>query len=170
MAAAKKSASGRVCGYCSKGGHNSRTCEVRKANEATADDVIPVDGAEPEGAAASAAMVHVASDTPPGAVVVPAEVGLTEFQEIVRQVQVNGNTIRISMREYDGGISTGVLRFATAAGGTKDIALDFESMVKTLELLSWALQSTAARHAGGAKPTGKALSNGKAVATAATAG
>jgi hypothetical protein len=134
----------RECSYCHGYGHNKRTCTKRLADESVGGSplVEPVVAA----VATSTALVTVepqasVSDMPsPGIVHQPIE-----FEEAVKQVHVNGTTLRLAVREFDSGIADLAFRITRAGGKPQEISVDQEVGVKLWEMFGWALQQLAAR-------------------------
>jgi len=129
----------RECTFCHKAGHNQRTCEEKKAAEASGHPVVPT--AAPS--ASSLALVdQLATPQEVTAALVHQPV---EFEEAVKQVHANGTTLRMVVREFPGGVAELVLRTTRAGGKSVDLSFDLDAGAKSYELFGWALQLVAAR-------------------------
>lgn len=148
----------RVCGLCGKSGHNARTCSMNpkvkaKAAGAKAPSAPPV-------AATMAALVPVPTTL---SAAEERDFGAIEFEEAVRQVRVNGTSLRMSCREpLDAGTADFLVRIQKDVMGAQNLQLDVEEASKLYELLGWGLQRQAAR----AKALPPARPNGKPIAEA----
>lgn len=142
MATKKSADKGRSCSVCKQHGHNSRTCPVKKKSEAHAR---PRDREEEEGGdealVASTALVAL-----PPEVVAGASPGTrhepVSFTAVIRQEHLDGQTVKVELRDYTSGVSTMMLRFQDDAS-VKDVLVNVPLAGKLYEMLGWALQQVA---------------------------
>jgi len=136
---AKKEKQKRVCGFCQKSGHNIRSCEVKKAGGSGGESVETVTTAT-SSSTALVPMMEVEAATGVANPHMPIE-----FEEAVKQVNINGTSLRLSCREFDSGQASLTLRFHREGSVPKDLQLDVELASKLYKLLGWALQRQAAK-------------------------
>jgi hypothetical protein len=134
----KKEKAKRTCGHCHQSGHNIRSCPQKKAAEAA-------------GGASPVMSTALALAEPPVTASADAASGLghqpIEFEELVKQVYVNGTMVRLSVREFETGVASMTLRFQREGQTPKEAQFDQDVAVKLYELLAWALQRRAVRSA-----------------------
>lgn len=147
MANKKDSEKSRACSICSKSGHNSRTCPVKKANEAAAGgSVMTQQQAQPSAAMVPVSLVSSGDSHSQGGESAPV-VNRHEpisFQEQVIQEHVNGTTFRLTLRDYPNGVSTLGLRTMNDATSPKDMQFDIEGASKLYQMFGSMLQRVAA--------------------------
>jgi hypothetical protein len=160
---AKKEKEKRVCGYCQGMGHNQRTCPDKKAAEASGELASGETVTTSAPRETSLALLETPTSSPE-----PSNPGLVhqpiEFEEAIKQVHVNGTTLRLAVREFDAGIADLALRITRAGGKPQEVSFDQDVGAKTYEMLGWALQQIAARRNLKALPH-RSQTNGQPVAT-----
>lgn len=131
----------RACSYCQVQGHNARTCEKKKADEAAGvvRSLAPVPS--PSSSTALAVVDPTPQETPSPAMAHQP----IEYEEAVKQVHVNGTTLRLAVREFESGLADLLFRITRGGGKPQDISFDQEVGAKAYEMLGWALQQIAAR-------------------------
>lgn len=83
--------------------------------------------------------------------------GAVEFEEAVKQVVVDGTSMRLACREFDAGKADFSLRVQKEIYGAQNMQFSVEVASKLYELLGWALQRQATRQKmlPAARPNGK---------------
>lgn len=155
MANNKSKGSGRACSVCNKSGHNSRTCSLKKEQEARAQ---AAGGGVPSANASTALIPHPEttgvqeSPMPLRPQMAPQiDIGArhepVSFAEQAIQRHVNGNTYKLTLREYPNGASNVTLRKMNDASPPTEIVTDIEGAQEINQMFAIMLQRVAAAKA-----------------------